>query len=55
MKFIARIFLFLFIASLSSDGDECTVTSSDSIYLKRTHSKEIKDFVYYADIEFKFC
>jgi hypothetical protein len=58
MKFIARIFLFLFIASLSTPAIVTMIRVITTPFLfnlsEKNTSKEIKDFVYYADIEFKF-
>jgi hypothetical protein len=55
MKFIARIFLFLFIAFINachSDDDRGHAIPLFFFYLKE-HTQRVKD-LYYTDIEFKF-
>jgi hypothetical protein len=60
MKFIARIFLFLFIASLSTPAivtmieKSCDTSVLFNISEKEHTQKEIKDVMYYTNIEFKF-
>jgi hypothetical protein len=60
MKFIARIFLFLFIASISTPAivsmieKSCDTSILFNLSEEEHTQKEVKDFVYYTDIEFKF-
>lgn len=58
MKFIASIFLFLFIAFLSTPSivtmieKPCDTSLFFSLSEEEHTQKEVKNFVYYTDIEF---
>jgi hypothetical protein len=55
MKFIAHISILIYSLSINAcHGDDDRSRMTPLFYSIYLNSKEIKDFVYYADIEFKF-